>query len=72
MFVPKPPPRLSEAEKARHPSWRRYTRRYQRKRDIVKNVWIVSGVLMITLPAAVPVLALGTTLVAFMILDETA
>ncbi len=71
-IVPKPPAHVSDAEKARHPSWRRYTRRYRRKQSIVKNVWIVSGLLMIGLPAALPVLLLGTTLLSFVILDETA
>ncbi len=72
MWIPKPPERLSDAEKEQHPSWRRFTRRYRRKRRIVKNVWILSGLLMIAIPpAAVPLLALGTTFIAFMILDET-
>lgn len=71
MFISRPPETLSEAERARHPGWRRYTRRYRRKRSLVKNVWIVSGLMMIGLPAAAPVLALGTTFIAFMILDET-
>lgn len=72
MYVRKPPPRLPDADRERHPSWRRYTRKYRRKQAIVKNVWIVSGLLMIGLPAAMPVIALGTTFLAFMILDETA
>jgi hypothetical protein len=71
MYLPKPPPQLPDADRARHPSWRRYTRKYRRKQAIVKNVWIVSGILMIGLPMAMPVIALGTTLLAFMILDET-
>lgn len=72
MFVKKPPSELADHELERHPSWRRYTRRYRRKRELVKTVWIVSGLLMIGLPAAAPVLALGTTFVSFMILDESA
>lgn len=72
MFTRPPPPSATEREKKDHPSWRRYTRKYRLKRKIVRDVWIVSGVLMIGAPlGAVIVLALGTTFLSFMILDET-
>lgn len=58
---------------ALHPSRRRLTRRYRRKRDIVKNIWIGSGLVMLAhgSPALIVALGLGTTFLAFMILDET-
>ena len=58
---------------AAHPSRRRLTRRYRRKRDIVKNIWIGSGLVMLAhgSPAFIVALGLGTTFLAFMILDET-
>jgi hypothetical protein len=58
---------------AEHPHRRRFTRRYRRKQGIVKNVWICSGALMLlqATPAAIIVLGLGTTFLAFVILDET-
>ena len=58
---------------AAHPSRRRLTRRYRRKRDIVKNIWIASGLVMLAhgSPAFIVALGLGTTFLAFMILDET-
>lgn len=58
---------------ATHPSRRRLTWRYRRKRDIVKNIWIGSGLVMLAQgsPAVIVALGLGTTFLAFMILDET-
>jgi hypothetical protein len=58
---------------AGHPSRRRLTRRYRRKRDIVKNIWIWTGLVMLAhgSPAFIVALGLGTTFLAFMILDET-
>lgn len=71
-IVPRPPQGLSEAELARHPSWRRYTRHYRRKQKLVRDIWIVSGLLMTSVPlGAMLALALGTTMLAFVILDET-
>ncbi|MCB1790119.1 MAG: hypothetical protein KDJ27_02865 [Gammaproteobacteria bacterium] len=56
-----------------HPHRRRFTAKYRRKRDIVKNVWMFSGLLMIVqaTPAIIFALALGTTFLSFVILDET-
>ncbi len=72
VFVSPPPPHLSDAERNRHPSWRRTTRHYRKKQRVVRNVWIVSGLLMIPAPLGVVlVLAMGTTMLAFAILDET-
>ena len=58
---------------------RRYDRdrrnhpRYKAKRGRVRDIWIVSGLLMLALPhpAAVTAVALLTTFASFMILDET-
>jgi len=57
----------------RHPHRRRFTARYRRKQGIVKNIWIVSGCLMVLQGSAAIILAmaLGTTFLSFMILDET-
>ena len=57
-----------------HPHRRRFTPRYRRKQGIVKNVWIASGVVMIlqASPAIILAMALGTTFLSFVILDETA
>lgn len=57
-----------------HAHRRRFTRKYQRKRSIVKSVWIASGLLTIILGATVElIIAVGmtTTFIAFCILDET-
>jgi hypothetical protein len=56
-----------------HPHWRRFTAKYRRKRSIVKNVWIVSGLVMAleASPAIIVAMALGTTFLSFVILDET-
>jgi hypothetical protein len=58
---------------AQHPHRRRFTRRYRRKRGIVKNIWIFSGALMLlqSTPAVIIVIGLGTTFLSFVILDET-
>lgn len=57
-----------------HPHKRRFTPIYRRKKGIVKNLWIVSGLVMIALatPAVILALTLGTTFLSFVILDETA
>ncbi len=68
----KPPPNTSEKEMANHPSWRRYTRKYQRKKAIVKDIWIASGILIACVPLNWQVtLLLTTTFLSFCILDET-
>jgi len=72
MFISRPPLNASEEDKEQHPHWRRYTRKYRRKKKIVRNIWVVSGLLMIGAPLGVTaVLGLGTTFLAFIILDET-
>lgn len=72
-FVVRPhAPRGIEAD-TNHPHWRRYTARYRRKQGIVKNLWIGSGLAMLvigSLPTTFA-LALGTTFLSFVILDET-
>jgi hypothetical protein len=72
MLLRKPPGNLSEPDKARHPTFRRYTRRYRKKQKIVRDMWIVSGLLMLCVPLNfILALVLGTTFLAFMVLDET-
>jgi hypothetical protein len=50
-----------------------FTRRYRAKRRIVRDVWLGSGCVMLLNPVLPFMLALGlaTTLLAFVILDET-
>lgn len=57
----------------RHSHGRRYTRRYRKKQEIVKSVWIGSGVMMLAFPALPFIVALSllTTFLSFVILDET-
>lgn len=57
-----------------HPHKRRFTPVYRRKKGIVKNLWIASGLVMIVLatPAMALAIAMGTTFLSFVILDETA
>ena len=56
-----------------HPHRRRFTAAYRRKRGLVKNVWMVSGLVMALQGSLAIVLALvlGTTFLSFVILDET-
>ncbi len=72
MFISRPPPELPDRERERHASWRRYTRKYRRKQSIVRDVWLVSGALMLVVSTGgALILALGTAFISFMILDET-
>ncbi|MCK9530187.1 MAG: hypothetical protein M0R77_06445 [Gammaproteobacteria bacterium] len=71
-FGSAPPEGASEEVLASHPSWRRRTRSYRRKQRLVRDLWIVSGLMMLGAPlGGMLALALGTLLVAFVILDET-
>lgn len=56
-----------------HPHKRRFTHAYRRKRSIVKSVWICSGLVMAWQAslALIVTLALGTTFLSFVILDES-
>lgn len=57
-----------------HPHRRRFTACYRRKKNLVRSLWIVSGLIMLLQganPAFVLCLALATTFMAFCILDET-
>lgn len=56
-----------------HSHGRRYTRSYRKKLEVVKSVWIGSGLIMLAFPALPFVAALGllTTFLSFVILDET-
>ncbi|MCW8193930.1 hypothetical protein F6455_03910 [Proteobacteria bacterium 005FR1] len=57
-----------------HSHGRRFTRRYRKKKEIVKSVWIGSGLVMLAFPALPLIVALSllTTFLSFVILDETA
>ncbi len=69
----RPPHHLSRNDLDAHPHWRRATARYRRKKSMVLNLWIGSGLLMLFLsPPGIIVLALLTTFLSFTILDETA
>jgi len=59
---------------ARFDRERRDSRKYQVKRNMVRDLWLATGLLMLALPhpAAICVAALFATFVSFMILDETA
>ena len=71
MFLRKPPHNMTEAERAQHPTFRRYTRRYRKKQKIVRDMWLVSGLLMLFAPLSfILVLVMATTFLAFVILDE--
>ena len=68
----KPPANISEAQMEQHPSWRRYTRKYQRKKAIVRNIWICNGIIVACLPLNWQIIVLLTTVfLSFCILDET-
>ena len=56
-----------------HHSRRRLTRQYKAKKAIVRNVWIAACSLMLVNPVLpmLLVIALPTTFLSFMILDET-
>jgi len=72
MFRKKPPEALPDWEKELHPSWRRYTAKYRKKKRIVRDLWIISALLMISMPVGwIIVLALATTFIGLVILDET-
>lgn len=50
----------------------RATAQYKKKKKFVRDMWIIVGVLMCGLPASiVMVLALLTTFLSFMLLDES-
>ena len=63
----------STSPDARHYHRRRFTRAYKKKQQIVKSLWIGSGILMLLVQALpyMVVSAMFTTCLAFMILDET-
>lgn len=53
--------------------YRRYQKRYQKKRSMVKSCWIVAGLFIIVFPILpfVIVLMMSTTFLSFSLLDET-
>lgn len=57
-----------------HSHRRRFTAAYRRKREIVKSLWIASGLVMLAFPLLPLIvgLSLFTTFMAFVVLDETA
>ena len=58
---------------AEHPHRRRFTLAYRRKKRIVKNVWIASGLVMIVRPPrlSLPGCCWAPRSFSFVILDET-
>jgi hypothetical protein len=68
-----PPEYLSTEPDDAHPHRRRFTRRYRRKKEIAKNIWIACGLVMLLNPVFpfVAVVALVATFSAFIVLDET-
>ena len=56
-----------------HPYRRLFTRKHQRKRNLVKSVWIGAGLLILVHPVLhiMLLIALPATLLSFAILDET-
>lgn len=56
-----------------HYSRRRLTQQYKTKKSLVRNIWITACLLMLFNPVlpVVLIIALPTTLLSFMILDET-
>ncbi len=71
-YLSKPPAGMSEADMEKHVSWRRHTRKYKKKKSLVKNIWLASGLVMLALPLQLLIaLLLFTTFLSFTILDET-
>ena len=58
---------------ASHPHRRRFTRKYQAKKNIVKKLWINACLLMLLNPAlpVIFIIALPVTFLSVLILDET-
>ena len=56
-----------------HYHWRRFTPRYRAKQRLVKRIWMGAGCITLLFPTLYFLLLifLSTTLVAFIILDET-
>ena len=57
-----------------HPYKRKFTKRYKAKKQVVKGLWIATGLLMIIYPLIPFIVTLGlfTTFLSFSILDESA
>lgn len=55
------------------PHRRRFTRKYKRKQELVRKLWIGAGLVILANPtvAMLLIVALPTTFVAFIVLDET-
>lgn len=72
MHTPGSSGNLSWQQLAQQHRARRNSVKYRKKRRIVRDLWLISGVLMLITPVGMNyVLALGTTFLAFAILDET-
>ncbi|BFM16201.1 hypothetical protein R50073_23840 [Maricurvus nonylphenolicus] len=52
---------------------RRFTKKYRKKVQIVKSLWISSGIVMLAFPLLPVTIGIGllTTFISFSILDET-
>ncbi len=66
-------PQKSSSDDTHHPQHRRFTKKYQAKKNIVKVLWISACLLMLINPIlpVVLIIALPVTFLSFMILDET-
>ncbi len=65
---------MPDWEKELHPSWRRYTKKYLKKRNLVRDLWIGAGTGMVLVSASIGltiVLGLVATFLSLVILDET-
>jgi hypothetical protein len=56
----RPPEGLSEAEMAKHPSWRRYTKSYKARRSYVRDLWTYWGALIIFMPLTLQIFCLAS------------
>jgi hypothetical protein len=65
---------LNSSGDPNHCHGRRFTRAYRKKQEMVKSLWICSGLTMLIVPVMpyVASAALFTTFLSFVILDETA
>lgn len=56
-----------------HPHYRRYSKQYKRKKGVVKDIWIINGMITLLFPLleVAVVLMLLSTFISFCILDET-
>ncbi len=58
---------------SKHHHYRRYTKEYEKKKDIVRQLWVVAGLLTLMFPILpfMAVILISTTFLSFVFLDET-